>query len=112
MACVNALHGRDGWKIEVENAVHDAIVMRTLEFKCYARDHQLCGAVAQEGTGKVKPWAIRVVQRYCWHVEGQERDAGDDLVPVKADPEEALKRAWGRKVLDEGERMWRMPSTK
>ena len=29
-ACVDALHGR-GWKVEVENAVHDAIVVRTLE---------------------------------------------------------------------------------
>ena len=85
--------------------------MCTLElWKCFAGHHQLCGPVAQERTGKVEPWAIRVTARYCWHVEGRERgrerDASDDWVPVEADPGETLKRTRGSmKVLDKGEDM-------
>ena len=59
----------------------------------------------QECTGKVEPCAIRVVQRYGWHVEGRERDASDDLVPFEADPEETLKWSGGAAMLYEGENM-------
>ena len=47
--------------------------------------------MAQEGAREIEPQAVRVVEGYGWHTEGREGNAGDDLIPIEADPEKALE---------------------
>ncbi len=87
-----------------KDAVDEALVVLALWVReSDAGDNELGRAVVQEGTGGVQPLAFGVVQGESREVEWGDRDAGNYLVPVQADLEEALEWPWCPKVLDDGE---------